>query len=110
MRGSFVGVETWCETLGAFVRGESQNPRGVGKNGKEVEVAEVEVPAALGEGGGNDVTLRGGDIDLAAYVAVTADGDDLALIGLHDIEAVVVGDHVVGDAIGLEVIGIRVLG
>src|ERR1039458_4994031 len=75
----------------------------MGLDREQVEVAEIKLPIARGNGGGDDVALRGGNVHRAGHGAVRADGDDLAVVWFNSIQTVVELDHAVEPSVGLEV-------
>ena len=60
----------------------------------------------IGDDGGNDVALRGGNVGDATNSAVGGDGIEFPVIGLDGVESAASGDHAVPSAVGLEVIRI----
>ncbi len=98
------------EGPGAGFGVEAHDLAGVGGDGKEAEVADVELAVVGGDGGGDDVALLFGDVELFAEVSGRGGGEELSVVGLDGVEAVVVGDEGVEDAGGIEVTGVGVCG
>ncbi len=56
------------------------------------------------------MSLLHGDIEVFAEISAGGGGEELAVVGFEGVEAVVVGDEAVEDAIGFEVGLVRVCG
>ena len=51
-----------------------------------------------------------GDVELFAKVSAGGGGEELTVVGFEGVEAVIVGDQAVEDAVGLEVGQVRISG
>jgi hypothetical protein len=67
------------------------------------EVADVELSVVHRDGGWDDVALLLGDVELFAKISAGGGGEELTVVGFDGVEAVIVGDEAVEDAVGLEV-------
>ena len=56
------------------------------------------------------MALLHGDVDLFAKVSAGGGGEELTVVGFESVEAVIVGDETVEDAVGLEVGYVRISG